>query len=1171
MGRAGQRNITGISAQADVTLFYLLQTYKRSDFREIVIEGDKWEDFTLVFNDRIENFEVKWHQKPVPIGTIRKIIEKELDKDYGENDSFKIATKRVSPDFKKSYDYLKNSFFWSFGDSSHFHKFVKNKWSKEAIEFLVKKTEIVELSNVYERILDYFNYEDPFYLSPEEQENLVARYFRKILEEGQKGGSITVEKFNETLEAYKKHLTDSSESFNTDISIGEKIYKLKKFLESEEEFRKLNHYRFLQPISSSSRHIFYIVDKLTQNDFPVKSFEFFIEKILMKRFYVRSVMRLLQAKWEQKKAEPRFLIKFFTGNFKDLLDEHNYDTALKILIDIGKNDSAGKFDAVILKFLKKEVLKPFTTRQKDEPDRGWREEEQVAHLLSIFYKRSSDKKQFIDFIFSYFNFTSDDYEHNPDTHPHLYSLVKDFVSENASSNFDYVIGKIIGQFDAIYEGQYQGYRWGGSGLSQAGSNYSITDMGVVRLLFGPLFKDLYSGDKDEAWKLFKSRILNQAVKKATKRNPLFLKRALVGIILDRIEDRKLSKQDRQETLEYLKNILRMKHGCPNTSDVIFDEIRRRDVKKVGFRNVMELIKEDSVKYRTKNYAAGYPTNIFVIKTLFELIGCGYGPAKNFSLKLIKKPEFNKFDRTYNSFELLSDHNIPMSDPDFIVQIIQNIDLENYLGRVGVHSIWDKGGVLVGLIQRDWEEGKDRGKKIIDEFMVSEDSRGVKLDFICRALHDLKKISPLKTFRLISSYLKNKDIFTQAFGGNSQIRSIIVELAEEFAKEKKYGRAKEIIELCIDDPDPETHNREEDFNYHLQVKEGSGTGTITSVRGRVGWVLQKIAASNDPKLMKYALEKTETLLDLDGQLAKRLSYCEPDYYVRLQALIALIELAHPYRRNLLNEYESGLGDKVKELAFRTIEITKKDIKDTGANPSEITGILVNLFSRIKDLHTEEAKGILTFFEDQDEEEAYHLFIFFAEFRELHFPEITFDPKWFKKKLKTLCKTKNPLRSKIAFEFWVVAKDNTPEDFERIENYWKLFFNDYEKGVYDDLYRALEVTLTWPGKYAQHFRLFMKALENELKANQYLKQPRQVWSMDSDSIFKYLRKNKISDFLVSLNVLLENLDENTFYSGKSQLISMFGSIIPKFKKQRELCKKIEARLVELYPEDFEDRLG
>ena len=56
---------------------------------------------------------------------------------------------------------------------------------------------------------------------------------------------------------------------------------------------------------------------------------------------------------------------------------------------------------------------------------------------------------------------------------------------------------------------------------------------------------------------------------------------------------------------------------------------------------MQLIHIDAVKYKRKNYPAGYPTNLFVISTLINLIKLGYKPAKDFYIDLIRKSDFVK--------------------------------------------------------------------------------------------------------------------------------------------------------------------------------------------------------------------------------------------------------------------------------------------------------------------------------------------------------------------------------------------------------------------------------------------------------------------------------------------------------------------------------------------------
>ena len=103
-------------------------------------------------------------------------------------------------------------------------------------------------------------------------------------------------------------------------------------------------------------------------------------------------------------------------------------------------------------------------------------------------------------------------------------------------------------------------------------------------------------------------------------------------------------------------------------------------------------------------------------------------------------------------------------------------------------------------------------------------------------------------------------------------------------------------------------------------------------------------------VKYALDKTEILLDLNGSLAKKLGYSESDYYVRLQALFSLIQLAHPLSRKVLCNFKSSLGKKVKKISFNVINIIENDISKFNINPRALIHNLVYVFNHLRDLNT-----------------------------------------------------------------------------------------------------------------------------------------------------------------------------------------------------------------------------
>ena len=984
MGKAGQNNFTGISAQADIALLYLLESCNKPAFQHIIIEGHKWEDFTLVFDDHYEDFEVKWHKSPTSYSLIRSIVKKAMKKNYREKDILKIALKNVNPNFLKDFDYIKSSLWWwhlinkkLIKKNQVIKNFTKRGWSAEEIAFLLR-TEIIifnDENNIDNRISEYFALSDPFYLNKQDQESLVALNFKSILSAGTKGGQISKQVFLKALDEFKKNIAKKSEFFSPEIAISGKIIKINDYLSSENEFAKLNDDKYLSSISYNMRFVFYITDMLQKGDFHVDSFKFFIESFLLKNAYLRIIMRLLKNKWKKNKVSPDYLIQIISKYYKNLFYDFNYDDALGLIKEIAENDANGVYEKDVFELLKTQLLLPFSLshgRKYNKQRRGWREEELVADIIEIYYDKAVDKSVFIDFIFGYFDFTEDHYSNVIETHPKIYNIVKNHILSDVGNNYDSVLKLICNQFDSRYGGKYKGYEWVGGGRSQAGSTYSLNDIGVVRLLFKPLFDEFYGKRKDEAWQFIKNRILQKVV---SKESPVFLRRALIDIIIGRAEDFNMTQTDKKEAFTYLSNIIGIKEGLPSNSEVIFDRLRTRDLSLIGYDKAMLLVKIDAEMFKKKGSTFGYPSSLFAIHTIINLIKSKYVPAKTFFLSLIKSRYFAKYDKWYDSFELLAANGIPQSDPDFIVNVWETIDLEKYLRNYDSFEIGDKSGVLTGLVKSDWQCNKNRGELIIRKLLRKRFPSKVILEFISRPISDLSETDPIKTYKLFKPYLKAKRIFKEKFKNHSYARQNIVKLAESLAKVKAYKLAQKILEYCMDDSNPETHNRQEDFNYHLEVKQGKEQPTLTTVRGMVAWALNKFAASNNPALMEYALKKAIVLLDMKGSLARKLGYSEPDYYVRSLALMPILNLAPPKRRKMLNEYKAGLGDKIKSISFDVMSDVQQNINSNN-KPIQIINILVQIFSFARDLNTDEAKRLLLFFEQNKIGKAHFLFVYYA---------------------------------------------------------------------------------------------------------------------------------------------------------------------------------------------------
>jgi hypothetical protein len=1181
MSKAGQNTFSGISHQADITLLTLLQNLNDPNFKEVIIEGKNWEDFTLVFSNRKEDYEVKWHASPLSYEDVRKIIRKELKKKFGENDRLVIVAKKISKKFLEDYRFLKSGLFWwasltgkPDSESRAVRRLIKKGWSSKDMNFLIK-TEIQEIPSSREiesKIEEYFGLEDPFYLNKDDQVSLVGRAFKNILQKGSVGGTVTKIEFLNELNSFKKGIAEKSESFSPEFTIRDKIIKVDPFLANSKEFQKLDHSRYLSPLSDNRRLIFFIARRIESSQFTLASICFFIEKVLLKRHYSSLCIRLLTKKWEQKLAHPDYFVSFVRKNYSKFTLSVDYDSSLKILTEIAEGDSNGKHMGEIFQFLKKEILNPLsfqTLNDEGKKERGWREKQLMSKIVTHYFGLAANKSQFIDFVFNYFDFTGDDFRHVMRTDPGIYSLLKNYIRLNLKRNFKEIHSRIIHQYQTRYSGRYNGYELIGGGISQAGSDYSLADIGIVRMVFRPLFEEIYAENKDDAWAFFRDSILKGTGKAVSADRPLFLRRALISILLDRLEDSGLSQDKKDETLTYLIEILMTRKGIPSTHEIIFSQIRQRDFQRLGLDIVMLLLKKDCVKFKSKNDPAGYPTNLFAIQSLIKLIEYGYKPARQFYLALVKMPKFIKYDRFYDSFELLGVSKVFQNDPDFIYEVFTAFDLTSYLKDQERDMTWDKSGTLRLLIEKDWEEGKDRGRRIIDSLL--KDPTQPILEFIGTPIRELIKTDPLKTFDLYSSYLTDKSTFRSTFQNNPYIRQNFVWLAESLAIKKEYEKAKVIIEYCFDDPDPETNNKEDTFNYHLKVKKGDDSMGISTVRGTVAWALQQFASSGDSNLMAYALEKTEILLDLDGKLAHHLGYEEPDYYVRLQGLIPLAQLVPLKRRELMAKSHPSYGNRAKSIALRLSNILFTDCETKKIHPKPLIERLAQIFTYILDISSEEAKSICDLFERNEAHSVIPILIHFSFFRNKGNQNDGFDSKWFKERLNSISKSRTPLREQLAlkiFRFAEAGKQNPEarQNFTKVEPCFINLLLDYQERIYEWIYRTIEILIEWPDRYQSSIDLVRKAVEDEIK---YLKETgdhKYIWTFPGDLIEAIKRKN-IDDYLDLMDAIYSNINSQIHYSFTSSEIPFIKELVPTSDKQKEKQAKILGKLKDLYPDEFD----
>ncbi len=1177
MSKAGQSTFTGVSEQADVTLLHLLRAGNAGDFKKAVIEGNDFADFGLIYGDRIENCEVKAWTKPLDYSDVRKIVQKHQARKPRNAATLVVIARAVSNAFRNDYDRLRRNWRW-LGDGSIDRrirgslrgKFSRRGWTEAEIELLAT-TRIIEYQQpefIQNQIFEFFALDVPFFLDKEDVHSLASRLVTEILKRGSQGRHLTRGQLLLELERTRRHIADKSESFPPHSTRGKLYRALLRFLQSERSMTRLWRHTYLTPVSSHPFLIFCIVDALEKNSFEYKSFRFFLESVLLKQRYAIETMRLVTTKYRKGDISDAEAVEFVLKNYKRLIHDFNHDDALQLLLEISKKDSEGKYDAAVLRFVEKDILGSSKRRSwETRRQRGWREHEHVSGLLKAIVSRARDKDTLVDFIFRYFDFTGDDFDNLQDTPSGIYSLVVDYMKEAFPSRYQRVLQLILGQFDETYGSQFKGYEIIGTSISQRGNSFSITDKGVVRCLFSPFFLERYKWQPDDTWRFIKSDILDRAT---ARRTPLFLKRAVLPVLIARIDDAQMKRSSRQEAWKYLRSIIRIEKGVPPTSDIVFEQLRHRDLKATGLDEIFSLIQIDAEKYPKRKYR-GYPTSVIVMSTVIRLIKAGHDRSKTWLLELARKPGFKDLDNQYHTFELLLAEGVVESDLDFIAELLDRLNFKEYLNSCGEDVGWEKGGILGVLAKRDWQTGSSKAKELIDDLLEGGGASEEVLKFITAAIRGLAKANAVGTYALFKPYLVNKTVFRGTFRNGAFAREQFVWIVEQLVQQKHISEAKHIINLCVDDPDPDIACEGEWVSYHARVKNGREESTLSSVRGVTAWILRHFAGSKDPRMMKFAFDHTKTLLDLDGGLSKRLGYAEADFYVRQQALHPFGILCNPWRRRILNEHYGDLGGVIKDIAFQMLKIAEKGLDPQKANEQTVfSEYLLRIFCSITDIGTAEAGRVWRFLERAGVSDACRLFVYYAVKRESQW--VREGPKFnsvpFKTRLRRLCRDNPTFRQALAWYFWSLAEgdaEKKEKSFDEIEGYWRVLFCKYDHKVFQHLYKTLERTLARPEKYSQHKMLLKSAIETELAFYRRKRLTGQLWEPDA-KIFEILKEHGNKDFLEILYSLVSGLNERVHYVGTRSWIQLFRQVNPASPAEHLLYKKTERLLRNLYPDQF-----
>jgi hypothetical protein len=254
---------------------------------------------------------------------------------------------------------------------------------------------------------------------------------------------------------------------------------------------------------------------------------------------------------------------------------------------------------------------------------------------------------------------------------------------------------------------------------------------------------------------------------------------------------------------------------------------------------------------------------------------------------------------------------------------------------------------------------------------------------------------------------------------------LISFGESLAEAEDWPEVLWIIDVLKDDPDPPFPN-----DLHERMVRGENTGFITSIRGRLCWLMQKVVVYN--RVASYPV-----VLDIVEDYA-----FGQDFYIRSQACVPLLEMAVRRRSRL----PDGGPFMPREMVDRIKSIALRMLRDSEECPALLEHVS-NFFSWIKDLSSEEVSEVLRRLEPCDDRNGVHVrcfvLLYAALFRRDEFDDLpAFQPDRFIDQLHQELRG-GPSRFRTSL-MWQMAggADDEPMDFALI----RPFLESFLSGVY-----------------------------------------------------------------------------------------------------------------------------
>ena len=1088
----GKATYKGLNAQAWAAMSLFLQHVDRPDFRYIGFEGEKLEDFHLVFEG---GRKIICESKASRIGfsKIREILAKIAK--HGQvtpQDEIVIVCEEVEDKIIKNLIEL-----LPYYDKKRVQQVAKTKKLTKQQLRLLPQVRFWEVSEdisrktaelLMARLLK-------IWVPKHRLDEIVRDLLEKEVYQGsEKGTMLTKEDFLTKLEGKKRLMLEDTGYEKERTNKEQELSSLVKELKNPKSSQWANNQ--LSVLSNSPDENYWIFNLLEKEiNLNLKDWDR-LWKMGVQGTFVYEVFKIFKKNISSRENQDYFveiapeIVEYNTNFFREDFIKVDIVDICKIIIE-----NTHKHDEAIFELVKKlfepSISKYFYTKHREDNRYEW---EEISKFLVELYKKTNSfklKEEIVKYIFTKFNLVEDEWKYWHYTPPPLIEIIRLHFESDPKKGILELIPILSNQFSVFYERfgkklEFKGWEHMGGGISQLGSDFSIHDKHFIGGILRQLIQRIYDEDKEKGWQFILRNCISSDANEVSVKKPDFLNRASIPVLFQEYK----SGKHHDEAFEVLSAFIMTRKGIPWKADLVYQAVR--EDKELTDKQKWALVQVGLDEYKN------LPVNVFVEQVVSGLAAESKDEeVQNKAVEAIKSwskdPEYAKrhstesFDLIDNIFKLL---NNPKTFNDGAEVLKEFVISDDFIKKDDSWRIWDVAKALAKVLEDDFEKGLE----ILMEVNSSKKITPNQQTLICSGLHDISNNRILK--RAYDEFLKptlerlgNNIQKIEGRFSNRYSRESLVQFGEKLALEGFYDEALDLVKIFINDSDPILTNYPDDeegsFNYHEKIRNGEDDSSIGTVRGWCTWVIQKLIIPRDFSKMEKTRKIITELLPLLRKLAT-----DPNYYVRVQAAIPLIDLAKN-RHTVLPENKKerfvspSIAGEIEDIAFLMLR------DKTNHKLPAVMKHLAMVFTYMRSISQNKAIEVLrTFAQDEypkkDKQrgretyladvlsEAAPLYIFFAEFRTKSFKDWPkewsdlgkFDDKPFKKLLVDLLKNGSPgVKATLAWQFVRLPDEigKTPEDKRQmtveeaaklVAPYLEILTSEYDHDVFENIYRFIE---------------------------------------------------------------------------------------------------------------------